>query len=118
VIRFLVALYPKAWRRAYGEEFKALLEQTRLTPLVILDVLAQAVARHASVRRIWLAIGTAVLASAGVEIFAKKAGLTANILWLATDLTRAVALLALVAPWVGVAVWARRARTHRPPARG
>ena len=32
MIRLLVALYPKAWRRAYGEEYAALLEQTRLTP--------------------------------------------------------------------------------------
>lgn len=118
MIRFLVALYPKAWRRVYGEEFAALLEQTRLTPRAVLDVLAQAVTRHASVRRIWLAIGAAVLVSAGVEIFAKKTGLTSNILWLPTDLARAVALLALVAPGIAVVAWARRDRAHRRPADG
>jgi hypothetical protein len=32
LIRMLVALHPKDWRERYGEEFAALLQDTRLTP--------------------------------------------------------------------------------------
>lgn len=32
MIRLLVALYPRKWREAFGAEFAALLEDTRLTP--------------------------------------------------------------------------------------
>jgi hypothetical protein len=31
MIRLLVALYPRKWRATFGEEFMALLEDTRLT---------------------------------------------------------------------------------------
>ncbi len=117
MIRFLVALFPRAWRRTYGEEFAALLEQTRLTPRAVADVLAQAARRHASVHRFWLAVGAAVLASAAVEIFAKRTGLTANILWPPSGLARAAALLVLLVPWVALAVWARRDRAQRDAAR-
>jgi hypothetical protein len=35
MIRLLVALYPKKWRAEFGEEFAALLEDTRLTPRAV-----------------------------------------------------------------------------------
>jgi hypothetical protein len=42
LIATLVSLYPASWRARYGDEFAALLEQTPLTPLVVLDVLRTA----------------------------------------------------------------------------
>jgi len=81
VIRVLLALYPKAWRRTYGEEFAALLEQTRLTPRVVLDVLAQATKLQASAHRARFLVGAAVLVSIGVEVVARKTGLGVNIVW-------------------------------------
>jgi hypothetical protein len=117
VIRFLLALYPKAWRRTYGEEYAALLEQTRLTPRVVLDVLAQGAKLHATVHRTRLLVGGAVPVSVGVEVIARTTGLTANILWPPTTPARTVALLALFAPWAALAVRAQRSRSHRPPVR-
>jgi hypothetical protein len=40
--RLLPRLYPAAWRRRYAEEFAALLEHTRLSPGVVLDILGGA----------------------------------------------------------------------------
>jgi hypothetical protein len=117
VTRFLLALYPKSWRRSYGAEFAALLEQTRLTPRVVLDVLAQGAKLHATVHRRTLEACAALLVSAGVVVVAKKMGLTANILWLPSDAARTLALLALLSPWVTVVVRARRNRALRRRAR-
>jgi hypothetical protein len=38
LMRHLIILYPMTWRRRYGDEFEALLEQTPLTPRVLFDV--------------------------------------------------------------------------------
>jgi hypothetical protein len=116
MIRFLVALYPKEWRGTYGHEFAAMLEQTRLTPRTVLDVLVQAAKFHVSVHRSWLLVGAAVLVSVVIEIIARTAGLTANVLWPPTTPARTAGLLALVAPWAALAV-RRRIRSRRPPVR-
>ena len=36
---WLLRLYPKTWRERYGDEFAALLEQCRLSPMMLCDVL-------------------------------------------------------------------------------
>jgi hypothetical protein len=36
--RWLVRIYPREWRRRYGDEFASLLEQQPLTPGPLLDV--------------------------------------------------------------------------------
>ena len=41
-MRWLLALYPRAWRDRYGEEFEGLLEQERVTPLLVMNVLGGA----------------------------------------------------------------------------
>jgi hypothetical protein len=117
MIRFLVRLYPKEWRRSYGDEFVVLLEETRVTAPVILDVLVQALKLHAGLHRTWLLVGAAAFMSVAVEIIALMTGLTANVLWPPTTPARAVALLALAAPWTALAVRGGRMRSHRPPAR-
>lgn len=49
---WLLRLYPGPWRERYGDEFTALLDDSRITPLVVLDVLLGAIdARlHADLR--------------------------------------------------------------------
>lgn len=44
--RWLVRLYPRAWRRRYGAEFQALLEQQALSPEGVVDVLRGALDAH------------------------------------------------------------------------
>ncbi len=115
MIRMLLALYPKEWRRTYGEEFAALLEQTHFTPRVVLDVLAQACKRRADAHPSGLRMGEAVLVSLAVEVVARAAGLTANILWPPTTPARAAALLVLFAPWVALFIWTRnKGASDRP----
>ena len=116
MIRLLVACYPKAWRRAYGEEFAALLEQTRLTPRAVLDVLVQAAKLHASAHRAGSLVGAAVLVSMGVEVVARRMGLAVNVVWVPRTPAQTVALLALFAPWAALVVRAGRGRSL-PPAR-
>lgn len=119
MIRFLLAFYPRAWRRTYGEELAALLEQTRLTPAAILDVLAQAAKVRVNLHRSGLLVGAAALVSVAVEVVVQSARLAPNLLWLPTGPAQTVALVALVAlvaPWAGLAVRAGHHRSHRRPA--
>ena len=46
MIRVFSALYPKAWRVRYGDEFDAVLERQRLTPAAIIDLLLGALDAH------------------------------------------------------------------------
>ncbi len=115
MIRLLLALYPKAWRRTYGEEFAALLEQTHLSPRAVLDVLNQAAKLHASAHRIRFLVGAAVLVSIGVEVVARRMGLAGNVVWVPHTPAQTVALLALFAPWTALVVRAGRGRSLRPP---
>jgi ABC-type spermidine/putrescine transport system permease subunit I len=45
-LRSAIGLYPGAWRRRYGDEFEALLEQTPLNARVLFDVAVAAVDAH------------------------------------------------------------------------
>src|SRR5579859_7427710 len=40
---WLLRLYPQRWRRRYGEEFLALLDEVPLTPSALLDILRAAI---------------------------------------------------------------------------
>jgi hypothetical protein len=111
----LVAMHPRAWRQRYGAEFRALLEDTTLTPAAVLDILRNCSALQARAHPRALLVSGAVLASATCEITALRAGLTANILWAPTNVTRALALLGAIGPWlvVTVSVAVRRRAAHR-----
>jgi hypothetical protein len=114
VIRFLVLLYPKKWRRSFGEEFAALLEDTRLTPGVIFDAMIQAGTLQVKVhRRATLAIASLAW-SAGFEYISVHARLTANILWAPTNLERGLALLATIGPWLALTGAVIRRRDGAP----
>jgi hypothetical protein len=41
--RWLVRLYPRAWRERYGEEMAAMLGDMRLTPAAVIDLVAGAI---------------------------------------------------------------------------
>jgi hypothetical protein len=116
MIRALVALYPAKWRAEFGDEFAALLEDTRLSPRAVLDVTVQAgKLQMAARRRLALALG-AVLWSAGMEVIAVHNHLTANILWSPSDPARAILLLATVIPWSAMAGAALARRAGLGPA--
>jgi hypothetical protein len=102
--RLLVALYPRTWRDSFGDEFAALLEQTRLTPAVIVDVVTHATKLRARVHRRVLLVAASLLWSAGFEYGSLHAGLTANILWAPTNPDRAIALFGTVGPWLALAL--------------
>lgn len=104
MIRLLLALHPKSWRKRYGEELAALLEDQTLTPTVVLDVLGNAARQHAHARRGLLQVVCAFVLSAGVEWFAVAGGFSDNILWLPDTGPRAALLAAVLLPWVPVAV--------------
>lgn len=96
----LVAMHPREWRQRYGEEFRALLEDTRLTRAAVFDIARHCAALHARAHaRVLLLTGAAVV-SVTCEVAALCAGLTANIFWAPTNLLRALALLGTAAPWV------------------
>jgi len=46
MMKKLVALYPRAWRERYGEEFLALLDEQPMTPRVVVDLLRGALDAH------------------------------------------------------------------------
>lgn len=45
-MRWLLALYPRAWRRRYGEEFLAVLDGMQPSPALVLDCLRGALDAH------------------------------------------------------------------------
>jgi hypothetical protein len=101
--RLLVALYPPKWRATFGEEFAALLEDTRLTPRVIADVVVSAGKLHAASHRKLSFILTSLLWSALMEYLSKHAHLAVNALWIPRTPASALALAATVAPWLWLA---------------
>jgi hypothetical protein len=116
MIRLLLFLYPKSWRATYGDEYAALLEETRLTPRALLDVVAQAVRLRASTGGTAPLVALALVWSAVVEIVAVRAGLTDNVLWVPRTPLQALALLGLLAPWVALAARRRGPHRHARPA--
>ena len=99
MITLLVALRPRAWRARYGEEFRALLEDTPLTVAVVLDVLLHAAGHHARARPATARAVGALALSVLIEIGALGQHLTDNILWPPTTLLRGLALAMLLLAW-------------------
>jgi hypothetical protein len=116
LIRVLVALHPKDWRERYGEEFAALLEDTRLTPSAVGNVGAAAAGLRLRAHPGPLLLVTAILISVTCEVVAQRTGLAANILWLPADPLRALALLGAVGPWAALII--RTAARRRAAGRG
>ncbi len=103
MIRLLVALYPREWRATFGEEFAALIEDTRLTPRAVVDVVVSAgKLRAASHRRLGLVLAS-LLWSGVMEYLSVRARLTANVLWAPSTPACALALAATIGPWLAFA---------------
>lgn len=113
MIRVLLALYPGKWRAEFGDEFAALLEDTRLTPRAVLDVILQAGKLQAQAHRRLVLVTAALLWSGSMEVFAVHNHLTANILWAPTAPARAIVLAATVGPWVALTAAASAQRVSR-----
>jgi hypothetical protein len=111
IARFLVKLYPKKWRALYGEEFAALIEDTRGNPGVIWDIVINGmrlrVKAHGHLALLLLA---SFAWSTGLEYISVHESLTANILWPPTNLERGLALLGTTGPWLAFAGAALRRR--------
>ncbi|MFD4763972.1 hypothetical protein ACFWOJ_35600 [Streptomyces sp. NPDC058439] len=104
----LVALHPKPWRERYGEEFRALLDDTDLTPRTLIDVITHAATQQVRARFMLVLVTLAIVMSTSVTHLARQAGLTDNILWAPTTPRRALALSATLAPWAGLLVLTHR----------
>jgi hypothetical protein len=102
--RLLVALYPREWRETFGDELAALLEETRLTPAVIIDVAIHAARLRVGTHRRLTLVLVSLLWSACFNDISVHARLTANILWAPSNPERALALLATTGPWLALAV--------------
>jgi hypothetical protein len=119
MIRLLIALHPRRWRREYGPEYRALLEDTPLTAQVVLDVLRNAArlqaAAHAGLLRVLVALA---LSSIG-EVVAAHGNYAENVLWLPASPAKALLLAAVLLPWIPVVTRRRRrlgATRHERPA--
>lgn len=113
MIALLLVLHPRRWRVRYGEEFRALLEATPMDAGVVLDVLRNAARLHARAHAMALRIVTALAQTSLAEVLAVRANLTDNILWAPTTPLRALALAAVVLPWVPVVAAHLPALAHR-----
>jgi hypothetical protein len=115
MIRLLVALYPRKWRAIFGEEFAALLEDTRLTPRAVLDVAVSAGKLRVSGHQRLTLVLASLLWSGCMMYLSVRARLTANILWAPTTPARALALAATLGPWLAFAgIIAARRLGHGP----
>ncbi|HKS50049.1 MAG TPA: hypothetical protein VJT49_34065 [Amycolatopsis sp.] len=113
MIRVLVALHPKDWRARYGEEFGALLEDSRLTPLAVANVVIHAGRLRTRAHMTGILAAAAFLASVACNQAALRGGLADNILWAPTDLPRALLLLGTVGPWLALITGKLRGRRER-----
>jgi hypothetical protein len=103
MIRLLVTLHPRKWRASFGDEFAALLEDSRLTPGAVFDVVMNAGKLHAASHRMLALVLAALSWSSCLVYLSVRARLTANVLWAPTTPARAMALAATIGPWLGFA---------------
>jgi len=96
--RLLIALFPRAWRYRYGAGFADLLDHTPLSVDVVLDCLRSAAMAHVRERCVPLALVAAVGWFAATNVVALRTGVTVNILWPPTSLTRGLMLVVALVP--------------------
>ncbi|MEV7626546.1 hypothetical protein [Actinoplanes sp. NPDC089786] len=112
--RLLVALHPPAWRRRYGDEFAALLDDTRLTPRAMADVVANAARLRCDAHTEGLLIVAALAVATVSRVIAHREGFAVNVLWVPATVLGALTLAGAVGPWVALIV--RRWRRSLPRA--
>jgi hypothetical protein len=113
LISLLVGLHPKRWRAEYGDEYRALLEQTPLTARIVADVLGAAVRLQLAARRVVLCSVAALLLSSIGEVIAVHGGYSDNILWIPSSAVKLMLLAAVILPWVAVIAVVRGSRAQQ-----
>lgn len=102
--RLLVRLHAKSWQQRYGDEFTAVLEDTRVTSAVVADVAANAAKSHIRANPDGLLLVAALVVSTASRVIAQHAGFAVNVLWAPTTHLQALALLGALSPWVALIV--------------
>lgn len=82
MIRVLLSLYPKTWKRRYGAEYEAFLRDCRLTPLDVINALVYALDLQILAHRTGLIQWALVCLVALAETCAALRGYTVNIFWM------------------------------------
>jgi hypothetical protein len=110
--RWLVRLYPRAWRQRYEAEFTALLEQQTLTVADVIDVLRGALDAHGVAQIDWMKEGVMrtnvaqlriilLLAIGGVLVL--RSVLRADVLLGVVDLVGVAGVVCALLGWWGAA---------------
>ena len=102
---FLLALYPKAWREQYEEEYRALLQEMDKTPKIIGDVMKNALKMQSELIKRLIAILASMVWYNIVLSYALTHDLTANMIWAPTNPGRTIVLLAGLAPIIASFCW-------------
>lgn len=105
--RLLVRLYPRDWRDEFGDGFAALLEESELTPGLVIDCVRGAALAQSRAHRMTAALVGAMVWLAISEVVALRTGLTVNVLWPPSSSARALGLLATLLPPAVLTTWAR-----------
>ncbi len=103
MIGLVIRLYPRAWRERYGEEFRALVEETGLDARSILDIAVHALIARVHAHRVGLAQVAALTVFVLADAAAVRGGYSDNMFWLPRG-PGSAALLAVVAGALAVAV--------------
>ena len=114
----LLWLYPRAWRRRYGEEMEALLEETRPTAAAVMDLLRGALDAQLHRGRPRCLQGPSAVGAVAALALGASVGAVA---WLTLMLDRwplaALTLASIVAAWLLPTIY-RRVRRRRRRRRG
>ena len=101
MIGLLLSLYPKMGREQYGEEYKALLEDTGLSMATILDIAKAGCALRATTDERSLRVVAATFLYAFSGIMCIRLGMTENWpIWAPTSPLRAAGLIVTLVPLV------------------
>src|SRR5215471_15705202 len=96
---WLLALYPKQWRDQYGAEYLALLEDTELSPAVVLDIVKAACLARLQIHERMLVSSVAIALYTLSGCICLRLGLTDNWpLWAPTNPARAAGLAITLIP--------------------
>ena len=117
MIGLLMRLLPRHWRQEYGDEFEDMLASRPLTALALWDVIRLVFSLHAAAHSLLLRVAFGLVLSAVIERIVVSRGISDNILWAPSTLTRAVPLVLLVLSWGPAAAHLSRVRSRSRRAR-
>lgn len=96
---WLISLYPKEWRKQYGDEYAALLDDVGLSPQVVLDTIKAAFLANCNYYQKIIASSIAIVLYVVSGCFCLRFGLTDNWpFWAPTRPDRAIGLIITLTP--------------------